>query len=105
MHHVDALPIDQHELIALVAPRPVYIASAVEDQWSDPYGEFLAGKLRIRYILYVEQRDYPPAHTHPSTNPVMGQIGYHIRSGGHNVTPYDWEQFMNFTDKHLLKGY
>jgi len=97
--HEDELPVDQHELIALMAPRPVYVASAEEDRWSDPKGEFLSAKLTGEvYELYgleglaVEEM--------PSVNqPAMGTVGYHIRPGKHDVEDYDWEQYLNFADK------
>jgi hypothetical protein len=97
------LPVDQHELIALMAPRPVYIASATEDNWADQKGEFLGGKLAEPvYALFglkglgVEE---PPA---PDKS-VGDAIGYHNRTGKHDILLYDWEQFMNFADKHWGK--
>lgn len=95
------LPVDAHELIALIAPRPVYVASATEDLWADPLGEFLAAKnaepvygLFGKAGLGVEQR---PAADHP----VGKFIGYHLRTGAHDVMEYDWDQYLNFADQHF----
>ena len=97
------LPFDQHELIALMAPRPVYIASAEEDLWCDPKGEFLSGYYADSvYELYklkgLGTNVQPPVH-----QPIMNDIGYHIREGVHDVTDYDWMRYMDFADKHFGK--
>ncbi len=77
------MPFDQHEVIAMIAPRPVYISSAKDDRWSDPRGEYLGAK-------YAE----PVYHLYGKEN-----IGYHSRDGGHAVLPYDWDQYIGFLKK------
>jgi hypothetical protein len=97
---VNELPVDFHELIALIAPRPVYIATAQEDYWGDPRGSFLAAKAAEPvYKLFGKAglgvNEMPPLET-----PIGDFIGYHNRKGGHGVTEYDWKQFTAFADRH-----
>jgi hypothetical protein len=96
---VDALPVDQHMLLSLIAPRALYVASADEDLWSDPRGEFLSlAASSPVFALWgdpVIAGDAMPALEHPL---VAGRRGYHVRRGAHNLTPYDWDRFADFAD-------
>ncbi|MGW8314116.1 MAG: glucuronyl esterase domain-containing protein [Bacteroidales bacterium] len=101
-HREEALPVDQHMLMALVAPRPLYVASAVEDEWADPYGEYLSlYEGSPVYTLYGNppmKSDRLPGVDEPLR---AGLLAYHIRTGGHDLTRYDWEQYLDFADQWL----
>lgn len=92
---------DQDALLALIAPRPLYVCSSVEYKWGDPIGEFLAVRNIGRvYELYgykgLDTPDSPAINT-----PVMNRVGYHNRIGAHNISDYDWEQFFIFASMWL----
>ncbi|OJW78909.1 MAG: acetylxylan esterase [Spirosoma sp. 48-14] len=98
----DALPLDQHMLLAAIAPRPLYATNASKDLWADPTGTFLALKQAERvYALYgltPRLPASPPAINQPIIN---SPIGYHNREGEHNLTAYDWRHFIQFANLHF----
>ena len=92
---------DQHELIALIAPRPVYVASAEEDRWADPKGEFLSAYYASPvYKLYrktgICDKEMPRIN-----EAVLNTVAYHIRNGKHDVTDFDWEQYIKWATKFI----
>jgi hypothetical protein len=96
------LPVDQHMLLALIAPRLLYVASASEDSWSDPRSEFLSAVAGSAVYRLFGIGGLTATTMPDSEVPLLdGHIGYHLRSGKHNLTEYDWARFMDFADQHL----
>ena len=97
----EELPIDQHMLIALMAPRLVYVASSANDAWADPLGEFLSCVHAAPAYKLLGLEGLGTSTMPLAGKPIQtGRIGYHLRVGKHNMTEYDWNCFMDFADKH-----
>lgn len=97
----DEIPVDQHQLISLIAPRLVYVASAEQDKWADPEGEFLAAReAGPVYELFGEKGVSSQVMPEVGKPLHAGSIGYHIREGKHNLRSDDWGHFMDFSDRH-----
>jgi hypothetical protein len=98
-----ALPLDQHELAALIAPRPLLIASATEDLWSDPKGEFLGG-LGADPVYRLLGTDGLARKEWPAPGQLVdSRIGYFLRAGKHDVTREDWLAMLTYADRYLRK--
>lgn len=99
-----ALPVDQHMLIALVAPRPVYATNASEDLWADPTGTYLALKHAEPVFALYNQKSQLPANPPGLDTPIVQPpLGYHNRTGKHDLTFYDWKQYVRFADAYYAK--
>jgi len=96
------LPIDQHEVIALLAPRAVYVASADADLWADPRGEYASIVAAAPvFELLGKKSIVDPVMPALDQQRIVGQTGYHIRPGGHGLEQSDWERFLDFADQVL----
>ena len=93
------LPFDQHQLLALIAPRPLYVASATEDDGADPKGEFLS-LLHAGKVYRLSGADSPQNMPSPDT-PAGNFLRYHIRTGSHDMTRADWLFYLDFADHWL----
>jgi pimeloyl-ACP methyl ester carboxylesterase len=97
-----SLPVDQHMLIALIAPRPVYITAATQDRWADPKGMYLALKSALpAYSLYHPVRNLPFDLPEAGRPLWRSTLAYHIRAGKHDLTLLDWENFIGFANKYF----
>lgn len=100
----DKLPFDQHMLLALMAPRAVYVSAAEEDLWADPKGQYLSMlEAQDAFNLYGIETDLPKEMPAVNLQVVQPHMGYHNRSGKHNMILYDWQQFMKFADQYFEK--
>jgi hypothetical protein len=108
------LPVDQHMLFSLIAPRPVYVSSADKDLWADPRGEFLScihatpvfkllgSEGLVTLPRPVGEGQHVDAAMPPLNQPLSrGRIGYHIRPGAHAYSEFDWNQFLDFATRQL----
>jgi len=94
----DQMPFDSHFLLALIAPRPLYVASAEGDQWSDPKGEFLGAYNASRVYELLGKKGIGTDQMPGIGQPIQHDVAYHIRAGKHDVTAYDWEQYLRWAE-------
>jgi len=96
----DALPVDMHMLLGLIAPRALYVACADEDLWGDPKGSYIALYNALPVYRLLKTGSVLPEVMPPLNKPVTGgKVGFHVRDGGHNLLLKDWNWFMDFADK------
>jgi hypothetical protein len=98
----DKLPVDQHMLLALMAPRAVYVTTASEDLWADPKGQYLSlVEAQAVFNLYGIETNLPSELPDVNKQIIRPTTGFHNREGKHNMTPYDWQHFINFTNAYF----
>lgn len=99
----DKLPFDQHCLMALVAPRPLLLTNATGDQWANPAGQFEMLKLAEPVYKLLNAGGCDARQMPPENQLVNSRLGYFIRPGKHDMGEVEWQQWMEFANKHLPK--
>ena len=99
----DAMPFDQHLLLACIAPRPLYLSEKTFDDWCDPGAEFESLRQASKiYELLGRPSPLGEVMPGPEQGIFSGNLAYHIKTGSHNMDEYDWERYLNFCDRHFL---
>jgi len=98
---VNEFPVDAHMLIALIAPRPVFLQTGLTDGWSDPKGEFLAAVAAEPVFRLLGKQGLGTTTMPEAGQPILHTIGYHMHAGGHGTMPGDWEHFLKFMEMHF----
>ena len=103
-HHVDRLPVDGNMLLSLIAPRPVLLQTGNKDLWSDPKGEFLAAVDAGKVYRLLGKQGLGTDQWPPAGKPILHTIGYYMHNGGHGTVPSDWNIFIKFMQRYLVKN-
>jgi hypothetical protein len=100
-NRVNELSVDWHMLIALMAPRPVFIATAEQDLWTDPRGSFLAAKAAEPVYALFGEKGLGVDKMPPVDTPVGDFIAYYNANGVYSMKPNDLNRFLDFADRHF----
>ena len=96
----DSLPVDMHMLLALVAPRALYVDCADQDLWGDPRGSYTSLYNAVPAFKLLGKDSNIPSSMPPLNKQVIsGNVGFHIRDGVHGLLLKDWNMFMDFADR------
>jgi hypothetical protein len=97
----DALPFDQHFLLAAIAPRYLCTGGALQDTWADPFSQYLSAcTLNRVYALYGKKGlVHPDRLPEPGETFHEGDVGFHLRDGEHFLSRYDWNKYLSFINK------
>ncbi|MBT3382909.1 MAG: hypothetical protein HN778_08605 [Prolixibacteraceae bacterium] len=102
--NIHEMPVDQHCLLATLAPRPFYVSNAQDDLWADPKGQWIGTyNAAPAYKLYNKNVAFSSPEQPQVNQPIIeSKIGYHIRSGFHGLEVYDWLRYMKFIEYHFI---
>lgn len=104
-HHEDTLPVDQNLLLATIAPRKLYVACAEDDLWADPQGAWNSLMSAQKAFALYGLETLPESKTQPEAGTPLwsNSVGYHVRSGWHEVQPEDWKYYLEYMDRYFVK--
>ncbi len=99
----NALPVDSHSLLTLVAPRPLLVNTGDDDRWRDPNGQFLATRAATPVYELLGKTGITETNFPPLNQPLMHDIWFNCHKGKHEILPSDWDLFLAFADAHFTQ--
>lgn len=94
-------PVDSHELVAMMAPRPILLQTGNTDGWSDPKGEFESAVAAEQVFNMMGKKGLGTTEMPPAGQMVGQDLAFYMHDGGHGTVPSDWDVFLKFMDMHF----